>query len=113
MIDGRDIVNDELSILGRSLLLALAVIVLLAQTGCLFGHDVDARRWNEAEQCWGAKEEAGYYDGPTGCDANAPITTDADGNYWQFSSGCVPDGYERVDDADLLAEMGGAPLCGG
>lgn len=54
--------------------------------GCV-GYDVQARKWNATDSCWGHEQDAGTYNSWfSGCDDSEAIAKDSKGNYPSLKS---------------------------
>jgi|SRR5690554_1401441 len=85
------------------------VTLILASTGCV--SDIYAQKYNEDGACWGPREVVGNDWGTSGCDTAMEITTDANGDYWLFSSLCLADGYDPVEDNQVRSDLFHMPHC--
>lgn len=84
------------------LLLAIATLFSTLLFGCV-GYDVQARKWNATDSCWGHEQDAGTYGSWfSGCDDAEAIAKDSQGNYWRFRNMCVPDDYTVVNGQEFI-----------
>ena len=86
-------------------LLKIALLIAtFSLSGCLGG--VDGQPYDEQRRCWLPSEYAGWNpDVMQGCDTAIEFAEDGDGRVWMFSStGCLPFGFETVEDRARLDE---------
>ncbi len=82
-------------------LVVITTISAILLSGCV-GSDVQARKWNATDSCWGHEQDAGTYGSWfSGCDDAEAITKDGKGNYWKFRNMCVPDDYTVVNGPEI------------
>ena len=79
--------------------------IILVLMSCSFGCvGINASPYNEEDQCWEESIEISSKLSilPGGCDSEV-VTTQKDGKYWLFTSGCIPDDYVRVSQEEQLS----------
>ncbi len=97
-------------ILKSTILLAAFTLFSTLLLGCV-GADVQARKWNATDSCWGHEQDAGTYGSWfSGCDQAEAIAKDSQGNYWKFKNMCVPDDYTVINTPEI-SHLAVAELC--
>lgn len=77
---------------------AIALLCAVMWTGCASG-DVQGHPWDEARQCWGPLEDAGFqWSASHGAGDAETYATSPEGGYWKFLTTTIPDDFVEVTD---------------